>query len=141
MNEFETLKELVRQDKVQLGVHVRKMNVAGSPAYRPVETLAWPVGILLACSLAAWLTQNVHVGAAVLAAGMAWWLLKVQPRVKAAVFERTTELAFSDERLFDGLWAKGVLTLYAKLEDGSARAATRKDDWRAFTRALAALKG
>lgn len=140
MNEFETLQELVRQDKVQLGVHVRKMNVSGSPVYRASETLAWPIGILVAFVLVT-MAVNIHVGAAVLAAGMGWWLWKVQPRIKAAVFERTTLLAFSDERLFDGLWAKGVLTLYAKLEDGSARAATRKDDWRAFTRAMAELKG
>jgi hypothetical protein len=135
--DFETLQELIRLDRVKLGVHIRKMNTPGSPVYRPLETLWMPVLILVVSFLGARIA-NVHVGALLLVAGIAWWLLKVQPKVKDGVFARTSELAFSDERLFDGLWAKGALTLHATLPDGTARAATRKNDWRGFVREIEA---
>jgi len=135
MNEFEMLRGQIAAERVQLGIHIRKMNTRGSPVYRYGENLVWPVGMLAAAILGMKLV-NIHVGMLLLVAGMGWWLWKVQPRVKAGVFQRSADLALSDERLFDGLWAKGALTLYTKLPDGSARAATRKDDWRAFTRAM-----
>lgn len=136
MSEFELLQDLIRQDKVKLGVHIRKMNTPGSPVYRPLETLYMPVTILVVSFLGARFF-NVHIGALLLAAGIAYWLLKVQPKVKAGVFERTAALALSDERLFDGLWAKGALTLYATLPDGTPRAATRKENWRSFAQEMA----
>ncbi|MDJ0387681.1 hypothetical protein QMO56_06110 [Roseomonas sp. E05] len=136
MNELEMLREQIAQNKVRLGVDIRRMNAAGSPVYRAAETLTLPAAILVTSFLTARFV-NIHVAALVLAVGVAWWLLKVQPKVKEGVFQRTADLAFSDERLFDGLWAKGILTLYAERPDGSARAATRKDDWRAFVRRLA----
>lgn len=135
MNEFEILRGQIAAERVQLGVHIRKMNTPGSPVYRYAENLVWPVGILVAAILGMKLA-NIHVGMLLMVAGMAWWLLKVQPRVKEGVFQRSADLALSDERFFDGLWAKGALTLYSKLPDGSARAATRKDDWRAFVRGM-----
>lgn len=139
MNELEVLREQIREDRVQLGIHIRKMNSPGSPVYRYGENLLWPVGMLVVAIIGMKLV-NVHVGMLLLVAGMGWWLWKVQPRVKAGVFERSAALALSDERLFDGLWAKGVLTLYAKAPDGTPRAAARKDDWRAFVRAMEALR-
>jgi hypothetical protein len=36
----------------------------------------------------------------------------------------------------DVLWAKGMLSLYADMPDGTKRVATRRDDWRAFVRSL-----
>ncbi|MDQ1080881.1 hypothetical protein [Pseudoroseomonas cervicalis] len=133
MNEFETLRELIRQDRIQLGVDIRKMNMPGSPAYRPFETLAVPAAILVVSFLGAVLA-NIHVGAVLLAAGMAFWLIKVQPRVKEAVYARTAELALSREALFDGLWAKGALTLHTWMPDGSPRMANRKNEWRDLVR-------
>lgn len=135
MNEFDMLREQIERKTVQLGVHIRKMNSPGSPVYRYAENLVWPVGMLVV-AIAGMKLVNIHVGMLLLAAGMIWWLWKVQPRVKEGVFQRTAALALSDERLFDGLWAKGALTLYAPMPDGSARAATRKDDWRAFVRSM-----
>ena len=140
MNELEMLREQIAQEKVRLGVDIRRMNAPGSPVYRAREALTMPILILVVFFLAARFI-NIHVGALLMVAGIAWWLLKVQPRMKEGVFQRTAALAFSDERLFDGLWAKGILTLYAERPDGSARAATRKDDWRAFVRMLAEEQG
>ena len=71
-----------------------------------------------------------------LAVGSWWFLMKVQPRVKDRVFDRTSALVLSQEAAFDLWWAKGVLSLYAKLPDGTERAATRRDDWRAWVREL-----
>ncbi|WBV43269.1 hypothetical protein [Pseudoroseomonas cervicalis] len=140
MNEFETLRELIRQDRIQLGVDIRKMNSPGSPAYRPFETLALPVTILVASFLGA-KYASIHVGAVLLAAGMAYWLLKVQPKVKEAVFARTAELALSREALFDGLWAKGALTLHTRMPDGSSRMANRKNNWRDLVRLVVEQEG
>lgn len=136
MNELEMLRDQIAQEKVRLGVDIRRMNAVGSPAYRATEALTMPVIILVGFFLAARFV-SIHVGALLMVAGIAWWLLKVQPRMKERVFQRTADLAFSDERLFDGLWAKGILTLYAERPGRQARAATRKDDWRAFVRMLA----
>jgi len=133
MNEFEVLRGQIEAERVKLGVHIRKMNTPGSPVYRYGENLVWPVGMLVV-AMAGIKLVNIHFGMLLLVSAMGWWLWKVQPRVKEGVFQRSADLALSDERLFDGLWAKGALTLYSKLPDGSARAATRKDDWRAFTR-------
>ncbi len=59
-----------------------------------------------------------------------------QPRVVDGVFERSVAFALASERNLDGLWAAGVLSLYAKLPDGREFAATQRDDWRAFLRRI-----
>ncbi|MCQ4161398.1 hypothetical protein NON00_15875 [Roseomonas sp. GC11] len=133
MNEFDTLRELIRQGRIQLGVDIRKMNMPGSPVYRPAETLTLPILILVVSFLGARFV-NVHIGALLLAAGMAYWLLKVHPKMKQGVFDRTAELALSRENLFEGLWAKGALTLHAPMPDGSVRVANRKTGWRELVR-------
>jgi hypothetical protein len=45
-------------------------------------------------------------------------------------------LALSSPQQFDFLWSKSILSLYAKLPDGTEWAAARRDDWRAFVRRL-----
>jgi hypothetical protein len=52
------------------------------------------------------------------------------------VFERTAALALSSPQQFDLLWSKSIISLYAKLPDGTEWAAARRDDWRAFVRRL-----
>lgn len=140
MNEFELLRQQIESKRLQLGVHIRKMNTPGSPVYRYSENIVWPLG-LVTVAILGMLLANVHVGMALMSAGIVWWLWKVHPRVKDAVFERSAVFALSDERIFDGLWAKGALTLYVERPDGQRHAATRKHDWRAFVRARAAEDG
>ena len=55
---------------------------------------------------------------------------------KDGVFDRTSALVLADEATFDFWWARGVLSLYAQLPGGDERAATRRDDWRAWVRAI-----
>ncbi|HYZ32308.1 MAG TPA: hypothetical protein VE684_08505 [Crenalkalicoccus sp.] len=129
------LRRLLEAGTVRLGVHLRRMNSPGSPVYRWAENVL-PPGLVLVASLAATAFLHLWLGMAVVVAGAAWWLGRVQPRVKDGVFGRTTALALSGERQFDALWAAGVLSLYARLPDGEERAATRRDDWRAWVRAL-----
>jgi len=133
--ELERLADLMDAERVKLGVHIRKMNSPGSPVYRYGENI-WPAALILTSSFAATALIHFHVGAAVLAAGCAWWLWKVLPRIKEGVFERTAAWALSEPARFDHLWSRGVLSLYAKLPDGSERVATRRDDWRAFVRSF-----
>ena len=57
------------------------------------------------------------------------------PKVKDGVFDRTAALALQSPGHFDALWAKGVLSLYAKMPDGTERAATARDSWRGFVTA------
>ncbi|MDB5368581.1 MAG: hypothetical protein JWP20_139 [Roseomonas sp.] len=133
MTELEALRGLIDRGAVQLGIHIRKMNSPGSPVYRQGENV-WPLaGLLAASMLGIWLV-HFYVGALILAVGTIFWTMKIQPRVKAGVFERSAALALENEANFDALWAKDVLTLYAKLPDGTERAATRKTDWRSFVR-------
>lgn len=135
MTELERLRYLLETDRVKLGVHIRKMNTPGSPVYRMGENV-WPAAVILTSSFAATTLLHFYLGAAVLAAGCWWFLAKVQPRVKDGVFDRTSALVLSQEAAFDLWWAKGVLSLYARLPDGTERAATRRDDWRAWVREL-----
>ena len=79
---------------------------------------------------------HFYLGAAILVAGCWWWLVKHLPKVKDGVFDRTSAMVLSAEPQFDFWWSRGVLSLYAQLPDGSERAATRRDDWRAWVRAL-----
>lgn len=134
-SELVRLKRLLDADRVKLGVHIRKMNSPGSPVYDAWENI-WPVGSILTASFAATAFVHYHLGAVVLAAGCAWWLLRVHPRIKDGVFERSAGFALRDEASFDALFYKGMVTLYAKLPDGEERVATRRDDWRAFVRAM-----
>jgi hypothetical protein len=133
MNELVRLRDLLESGQVKLGIHIRSMNAPGSPVFRLYENLWMPAGILVASFLA---LRFVHVwaGMIVLAAGCWYWFYKVLPRISTGVFDRSAALALSSERTFDDLWAKGVLSLYAELPDGTKRAATRKDDWRQFVR-------
>ncbi|WP_159350174.1 hypothetical protein [Roseomonas harenae] len=135
MNELERLKELLDQEQVKLGINIRQMNAPGSPVYRTWENITVPV-ILLGASMLATLYIHTWVGLAVLVVGAAWWILKVLPKVRDEVFDRSAAFALSSEATFDAMWAKGVLSLYAKMPDGTERAAAKRQDWRAFVRAL-----
>lgn len=135
MTEHQRLRHLTDSAQVKLGVHIRKMNSPGSPVYRMTENV-WPAALILCSSFAATSLVHFYLGAAVLAVGSWWFLTKVQPRVKEGVFDRTSALVLSEEAAFDFWWAKGTLSLYAKLPDGTERAATRRHDWRAWVRDL-----
>lgn len=135
MSELARLRALLEADQAKLGVHIRRMNTAGSPVYRATEAVV-PAAAILLSSFAATALVHYWLGFAVLAAGCWWWLIRHLPRMKEAVFDRTAALVLGDERQFDYWWSQGVLSLYAKLPDGTERAATRRDDWRAWVRAL-----
>jgi hypothetical protein len=135
MTELERLRLLLDSEQVKLGVHIRQMNTPGSPVYRSMENIL-PPGIILLASFGSTMLVHFYLGAAVLALGCWWWLAKQLPRVKDAVFERSAALVLSAEGQFDFWWSRGVLSLYAKLPDGEERAAMRRDDWRAWVRAL-----
>lgn len=133
--ELARLRELLAAERVKLGIHIRRMNSPGSPVYRMTENV-WPAATILVTSfLGTWLV-HFYLGAAILAVGCWWWLAKMLPRIKDGVFERGSALVLHDVKQFDYWWGQGVLSLYAKLPDGSERAATRKDDWRTFVRAM-----
>ena len=131
MTDLDRLKALLDSNQVKLGVHIRKMNSPGSPVYRAMEN-TWPAGLILIGSFAATILVHFYLGAAVLAAGCWWWIARVLPRIKDGVFERSAALALANEAQFDALWAKGILSLYAKRDDGTELAAAIRDDWRAF---------
>ncbi len=137
---LDVLKALLDAQTLRLGVHIRRMNSPGSPVYHAWENI-WPVGLILLASFAATAAVHYYLGAVVLLAGCAWWLTKVQPRVKDGVFDRTSAWVLQSERHFDAMWAKGVLSLYAELPDGRKFAATRRDDWRQFVRLVARESG
>jgi hypothetical protein len=133
--ELDRLRALLDAGKVKLGVHIRRMNSPGTPVYRMAENTV-PAGAILVSSFTATALAHWYLGAAVLAAGCWWWLAKHLPRVKDGVFDRTAALVLSDPVQFDFWWSRGVLSLYARLPGGEERAATRRDDWRAFVRAI-----
>ena len=135
MTELEKLRALLQSGRVKLGVHIRKMNSPGSPVYRSLENVA-PAAAILVASFAGTTLVHFYLGFAVLAAGSWWWLSRWMPKVKDGVFDRTSALVLSDEASFDFWWARGVLSLYAQLPGGEERAAARRDDWRAWVRAI-----
>nr|WP_245214851.1 hypothetical protein [Pararoseomonas indoligenes] len=123
------------REQVKLGINIRQMNAPGSPVYRTGENILIPA-VLLGASLLATMYVHTWLGFAILAIGAAWWILKVLPKVRDGVFDRSAAFALSSEAAFDALWAKGVLSLYARMPDGTERAAAKRQDWRAFVRAL-----
>ncbi len=133
--ELAELRALLEAEQVKLGIHIRKMNSPGSPVYRAWENI-WPAGLILTSSFGATALVHFYLGAAVLGVGCYWWLDKVLPRIKEGVFRRTAELVLNNENQFNLYWARGVLSLYAKLPDGTERVATRRDDWRAYVRSF-----
>lgn len=146
-SELDTLKALMDSGRVKLGVHIRKMNSPGSPVYDSWENI-WPAGLILAVSFVAlkWggapfealgaQQGGAWAGTIVLFVGCWWWIYRVMPRVKEGVFDRTAAFALQSSEHFDALWAKGVLSLYAKMPDGTERAATGRNLWRDFVTAL-----
>jgi hypothetical protein len=147
VTELETLKELLDAERVKLGVHMRRMNSPGSPVYQSWENV-WPAGLILTTSFVAlkWggaplaalgIEQaGAWAGTIVLAIGCWWWWYRVLPRVKDGVFDRTAAFALQSPGHFDALWAKGVLSLYARMPDGTERAATGRNSWRDFVTAI-----
>jgi hypothetical protein len=133
---LQIMRMLLDAQHLKLGVHIRKMNSPGSPVYRAGENI-WPASLILVASFAGTALIHWYVGAALLAVGCWWWLMKVQPKVKDGVFERTSAFALQSDEHFDALWAKGVISLFAPLPDGRQLAATRRDDWRSFVRLVA----
>ena len=153
MNELETLKALMDAGHVKLGVHIRRMNMPGSPVYRSLENV-WPPGIVLLASVVAlkwggapleWIgiqQGGAWAGTIVLGLGCWWWFTRVMPKVKDGVFDRSAAYALQSPAHFDALWTQGILSLYAKMPDGTDRAATRRDSWRDFATAIdTELKG
>lgn len=138
MTELERLRGLLDSQKVKLGINIRQMNAPGSPVYQSMENVTIPV-ILLVASMLATLYIHTWVGFAVLAIGVTWWILKVLPKVRDGVFDRSAAFALSSEAAFDALWIKGVLSLYVRMPDGTERAAAKRQDWRAFVRELPEL--
>lgn len=134
-DELQALRDAIDAKQVRLGVHIRRMNSPGSPVYNATENIL-PAALVLGGSFAGSALVHWYVGAAILALGCWWWIGKVQPTVRDAVYERTALYALSDMHRFDALWGKGVLSLYAKLPDGEERVATRQDSWRYFVRCL-----
>jgi hypothetical protein len=135
VTELEKLRALLDADRAKLGVHIRKMNSPGSPVYRSLENVA-PAAAILVGSFAATSFIHLYLGIAVLVAGCWWWLGRHLPKVKDGVFDRTAALVLSSERAFDLWWSQGVLSLYARLPDGSEAAATKRQDWRAWVRGI-----
>lgn len=133
---LEIMKGLLDAEHLKLGVHIRKMNSPGSPVYRAMENIL-PVAMILTLSFAATAWIHFYLGAVILFGGCIWWLMRVHPRIRDGVFDRTTAWALQSEAHFDALWAKGLLTLYAVLPNGEKVAATRRDDWRSFIRLVA----
>ena len=153
MSDLDTLKALLDAEQVKLGVHIRRMNSPGSPVYRTGENV-WPAALILGASFVAlkWggapLTAlgiregGAWMGTVVLAIGCWWWFAKVMPKVKSGVFDRTAAFALQSPAHFDALWTKGILSLYAKMPDGTERAATSRNSWRDFVAAIESeLKG
>ncbi|WPB85229.1 hypothetical protein [Sediminicoccus rosea] len=138
--ERQKLQALMDIELVKLGIHIRKMNSPGSPVYRYAENII-PAGLILTSSFLATALIHFYVGAVVLAIGCWWWLAKVQPKIKEDVFMRTAAYVLQADLNFDVMWARGVLSLYAKLPDGTERVATRRDDWRAYVRSFHGLEG
>ena len=62
--------------------------------------------------------------------------MKVCPKVQRRRVRPQRRLALSERGRFDALWVKGVLSLYARMPDGTERAAAKRQDWRAFVRDL-----
>lgn len=135
MNELERLRMLTDAGRVKLGVHIRRMNSPGSPVYIYAENVL-PAAAILGGSFGATALVHWYLGAVILLGGCWWWLVRVLPKVKDGVFDRTAALVLSSDAAFDLWWAKGTLSLYAKLPDGTERAAMRRDDWRAWVRAI-----
>ena len=133
--ERQHLQALMDEERIKLGIHIRKMNSPGSPVYRYGENII-PAGLILTSSFLATALVHFDLGAAVLAAGCVWWLMKVQPKIKQDVFLRTAAHVLLTDLNFDVMWARGILSLYAKLPDGTERVATRRDDWRAYVRSF-----
>ena len=134
-HEREHLRDLLDREQIQLGIHIRKMNSPGSPVYLYAENVV-PAAIILTTSFLATALIHFYVGAVVLAAGCWWWLARVQPQIKRAVFLRSAVYVLERDLNFDVMWARGILSLYAKLPDGTERAATKRDDWRAYVRSF-----
>jgi hypothetical protein len=133
--ELERLRALLDSSQVKLGVHIRQMNSPGSPVYRAGENVLPALAILVA-SFGATALVHFYLGAVILAAGCWWWLMKQQPRMREAVFDRTAALVLSTDAQFDFWWSRGVLSLYAKGADGQEHAAMRRNDWRDWVRSL-----
>jgi hypothetical protein len=133
--ELERLRDLLDEERVKLGVHIRRMNSPGSPVYRYGENI-WPAALILVSSFLGTALIHFYVGAAILGVGCYWWITKVQPRIKNDVFDRSAAWVLQEAPRFDLMWSRGVLSLYAKLPDGTERVATRRDDWRGFVRSF-----
>jgi hypothetical protein len=133
--ERQKLQELMDAEHVKLGVHIRKMNSPGSPVYRTSENVV-PAAAILVSSFAATAFIHFYVGAVILAVGCTWWVWKILPQIREAVFLRSSAYVLESDAHMDAMWARAMLSLYAKLPDGTERAAAYRDDWRTFVRSL-----
>lgn len=133
--ELEELRRLLDEKKVTLGVLIRKMNTPGTPVYSHSENIL-PAAAILLTSFAAAVVIHRWLGGALLLAGCAWWWFRVRPTIRDAVMDRTTAHVLADPRNFDAQWARGTITLFARMPDGTERLARKRDDWRGYVRSF-----
>ena len=133
--EHARLRALLDSGTVTLGVLMRRMNSPGSPVYSHGENII-PAAAVLSVSFTAAAVLHHLAGAALLGLGCAWWWWRVRPQIRAAVHARTRAHVLEDPRQMDVQWARGAITLFARMPDGSERLARRRDDWRAYVRSF-----
>ena len=133
--ELEELRRLLDEKRVTLGVLIRKMNTPGTPVYSHRENIL-PAAAILLTSFAAAVVIHRWLGGALLLAGCAWWWFRVRPAIRDGVMDRTTAHVLAAPGNFDAQWARGSITLFARMPDGTERIARKRDDWRAYVRSF-----
>lgn len=133
--ELQALRRLLEEKRVTLGVLIRKLNTPGTPVYSHAENIL-PAAAILLSSFAAAVVVHRWLGAALLLAGCVWWWFRVRHAIRDAVMDRTTAHVLAEERNFDLMWARGSITLFARMPDGTERIARKRDDWRGYVRSF-----
>jgi hypothetical protein len=124
------LAEMIRNADVRVELDRVHLDKLDSPVSVQAESTRWLYALIVVCLAAAWI--DWIAGAFAVAAGVALWLLWVQPDIARRLRARIETTALDDVATWRKLWRFGGLRLVTR--DGGTICAAPQDNWMQFVR-------
>lgn len=122
-----------RDEKIEIGVDLRRFNKPGSPTFDRKDN-ALPVVATICCTTTAWLLGGWVWGLAILGSCVIFSISTLNLWLMHRLRKRTMALALSGAEGWEMVWSFGGLSLRRKGQEQEV--AGPEQDWRRFARQL-----
>ena len=122
-----------RDEKIEIGVDLRRFNKPGSPTFDRKDN-ALPLVATVCCTLTAWLLGGWLWGLAIFGSGVIFSMTTLNIWLMNRLRKRTLDLALSGFHGWQDAWTYGGISLRRKGQEQEVMGP--EQDWRPFARHL-----